>query len=340
MRILIVDDDPISLAMLENALQQHGYEVVCANNGLEALEIVRAGEIRMIISDWMMPEMSGVELCRAVRAEGMSHYVYFVLLTSRSEAHAVEGLDAGADEYLTKPFEPGELLARVRAARRVLSLETRDVTIFALAKLAESRDPETGAHIERVQNYARTLATELHRRGEHADQVDAEYIRLIYSTSPLHDIGKVAIPDCVLLKPGRLTDREFDIMKTHASAGAMTLENALHRFPEARFLRVARDIAAAHHERWDGSGYPRGLVGEDIPLAGRIVALADVYDALVSRRVYKDAFNPDIARAIILDETGKQFDPAVIEAFKAQEDTFLEILHAYQDSPPQRAASA
>jgi len=168
--------------------------------------------------------------------------------------------------------------------------------------------------------------------GHFTDEIDAEYLRLLYSTSPLHDIGKVGIPDSVLLKPGRLSDREFEIMKTHSAVGAQTLDAALARFPKTRFLRMARDIAATHHEHYDGSGYPGGLKGDDIPLCGRIVALADVYDALTSKRSYKDAFCHDIARGIIVKDSGTQFDPRVVDAFLAAESAFIAIRDRFRES--------
>jgi putative two-component system response regulator len=211
-------------------------------------------------------------------------------------------------------------------------VETRDVAIFAMARLAESRDPETGAHLERVRSYCRILAQHLATTGATKDQVNAEYIRLIYQTSPLHDIGKVGIPDSVLLKPGRLSDREFEIMKTHTEIGAQTLDAALRQFPGIKFLEMSRDIAATHHERLDGSGYPRGLAGEEIPLCGRIVALADVYDALTSKRVYKNAFAHDVAKSIICADTGKQFDPIVVEAFCSTEPQFIAVRDRYSEA--------
>ena len=330
MRILIADDDGLALQMLRNAVTKFGYEVDAVGNGADALEILKKGETRLVISDWEMPGMSGIELCRAIRGHGFPHYVYVVLLTARDgSSHTVEGLAAGADDFMTKPFNPAELAMRLQVGQRVLSLETRDVTIFALAKLAESRDPETGAHLERVQNYSRIIAEHLVDRPKFREQVDLDYCRLIYLTSPLHDIGKVAIPDCVLLKPGRLTNREFEIMKSHTVHGAATLEAALKQYPEARFLRIARDIALTHHEQWDGTGYPNGLRGEDIPLCGRIVALADVYDALVSKRVYKAAFTHDVARAMILEDAGKHFDPDIVEAFAKNEEKFIQVSNHY-----------
>jgi putative two-component system response regulator len=331
MRILIVDDDAVSLEMLGHALQRSGHEVTTAGNGREALAIVRGGSCRLVISDWEMPEMTGVELCRAIRAEDGAGYVYVILLSARGQKDVVEGLSAGADDFMSKPFNPAELSVRVRIGERVLSLETRDLTIFAMAKLAESRDPETGAHLERVCNYSRVLANYLSTQAKFAKTVDAGYVRLIYLTSPLHDIGKVAIPDCVLLKPGRLSDREFEIMKEHTSLGARTLDAALKEHPEAKFLRMAKEIAASHHERFDGTGYPNQIKGTDIPLCGRIVALADVYDALSSKRIYKGAFTHDVARSLILGDTGTHFDPDIVNAFLACETQFIEVAIRFAD---------
>jgi putative two-component system response regulator len=199
------------------------------------------------------------------------------------------------------------------------------LTIFSMAKLAESRDQETGAHLERIREYCRVVADSLSRQKRFRDQMDGDYVQLIYMTSPLHDIGKVGIPDRILLKTGPLSREEFEIMKQHTIVGSRTLEAAASAHPEARFLGMARDIARSHHERFDGSGYPDGLAGESIPLCGRIVALADVYDALTTKRVYKPAFRHEKARAIILQESGTHFDPDVVAAFLDNEDRFVEI---------------
>ncbi len=332
MRILIVDDDDMALDALEHALTQAGHDVVAARDGREALDILRADSCRLVISDWMMPEMDGVELCRHIRSEGFSGYVYVILLTSRdASSDIVEGLSAGADDFIAKPFEPDELRVRVRAGERILALETRDVAIFAMAKLAESRDPETGEHLERMRNYSRILAQHLATSEAFSGMIDEDFVRLIYLTSPLHDIGKVGIPDSVLLKPGRLSDREFEIMKTHTTIGAETLDAAARQYPGVRYLRLATEIASAHHERFDGSGYPAALSGGDIPLSGRIVALADVYDALTSKRVYKQAFAHEVARSMILEESGKHFDPDCINAFIENEDKFLAVRETFAE---------
>jgi len=297
------------------------------------MEILRNDNAyRLVISDWEMPEMDGLELCRAVRSGALASYIYMILLTGHDQTQEkVVGLAAGADDFIAKPFNPAELLARVRTGERVLSLETRDVAIFAMAKLAESRDPETGAHLDRVRGYSRVLAQHLAGVDKFRGEVNAEFIRLIYETSPLHDIGKVGIPDSVLLKPGRLSDREFEIMKTHAEIGAQTLDAAIQQFPGIKFLEMARDIALTHHERTDGTGYPRKLVGDDIPLCGRIVALADVYDALTSKRVYKNAFAHDVAKAIILKDSETQFDPLIVDAFIRAEAQFIAIRDRFSD---------
>jgi putative two-component system response regulator len=334
MEVLIVDDNAIALELLNYTLTSHGYQVIAARNGLQAMEILHERDCQMVITDWVMPVMSGIELCRNIRDFGFSRYIYTILLTQRNDtADTVEGLSAGADDFISKPFRPLELVARVRAGERIIGLESRDLTIFALARLAESRDPETGAHLERVRNLSRALAHHLSMQPKFRDQVNAEFVRLIYLTSPLHDIGKVAIPDGVLLKRGRLTPEEFEIIKSHAMHGAATLDAALEQYPNARYLRMARDIAASHHEKYDGSGYPLGLARDDIPLAARIVAVADVYDALTSKRVYVDAHEHSEARRIILDGSGSHFDPDVVDAFIACESLFLEIKARFAEPP-------
>jgi putative two-component system response regulator len=333
LKILIADDDEILREMLEHVLRAQGYEVLTASNGYEALHLLETGECRFLITDWDLPGMNGLELIRATREGNLPGYVYVILLTSRdTPQETVDGLAAGADDFVRKPFDPAELTLRVRAGERVLSLETRDVAIFALARLAESRDPETGTHLERVRLYCRVLAERLAMNPRFSREIDAEFIRLLYATSPLHDIGKVGIPDSVLLKPGLLSTIEFEIMKSHASLGAETLDAALGQFPQAKFLRMARDIALTHHERFDGTGYPRGLKGDAIPLCGRIVALADVYDALTTKRVYKAAYSHEVARSIILEGNGKHFDPALVEAFIECEEEFRRICESINES--------
>jgi putative two-component system response regulator len=343
MRVLIVEDDLDALEMLEAALVCFDYEVSKARDGLEAQEMLRAGHYRLVISDWEMPGMSGVELCRYVRQRASSEYTYFILLTSRTgQRHIVDGLRAGADEFLSKPFDPDELQMRLTVAERILALESRDVVIFSLAKLAEARDTDTGAHLERIREYCLVLAKHLSQLNKYQNLLDGDYIQLLYLTSPLHDIGKVGIPDSILLKPGQLTPEEFEIMKRHVLIGGQTLDAAVRAHPRARYLQVARDIAFSHHEKYDGTGYPFHLRGAEIPLCGRIVALSDVYDALTTRRVYKPAYSHDVAKSIIVDGRGKHFDPDVVDAFEATEDQFLAIKERLNDgvAEPETAAGA
>jgi putative two-component system response regulator len=341
MRALIVDDDELSLEILQDVLVQLGYEVERAHNGREALSCLRKHSIHLVITDWEMPEMNGLELCRAIREEDFDGYVYVIMLTGRDGGQQkIEGLHGGADAFLTKPLNPKELLVSLKTAERILSLETRDLAMFALAKLSESRDPETGAHIERVQSYARLLAQYLSTTPRYHDVIDLEFIRLIFQTSPLHDIGKVGIPDAVLLKPGQLSEAEMAVMRTHASLGAQTLEASLQRFPHVRFLQMARDIASSHHEHWNGKGYPQGLTGTAIPLSARIVALADVYDALTSRRVYRDAMSHAQAKQLIVAERATHFDPDVIDAFLATESEFIAIHERFKDDEHRAAEQA
>jgi putative two-component system response regulator len=335
MQVLIVDDNPIALDILGHMLKRAGYDVIAADSGRAALEMLQQNNCQLVISDWEMPEMSGIELCRNIRTSGFMDYIYFILVTGRSDASdTIEGMTAGADDFVVKPYQPGELVLRVRTAERLLSLETRDLLIFVLAKLAESRDSDSGAHLERVRTFSRVIAEHLAKHPKYRDQVNADFIRLIYLTSPLHDIGKVAVPDTVLLKPGPLTHEEFEMMKAHTTHGAATLEAALHQYPTARYLRMARDIAVSHHEWYDGTGYPAGLAGEQIPLCGRIVALADVYDALTSKRVYKDMFSHEKARTILLQARGSHFDPSVVDAFVANEAKFIAIQQSLCEPAP------
>lgn len=323
MNVLVVDDDSLTRQILAKTLRHAGYEVTTAQNGAEGFERFMIDRHQLILSDWNMPIMHGLDLCRAVRRAENRRYVYFILLTSFDRPQdAVMGLEAGADDYVRKPFDTGELIMRVNAGQRIINLETRGLTIFALARLAESRDQETGEHLERVRSYCSLLSRELKREGKFKDNIDDNFIQLIYETSPLHDIGKVAIPDNILLKPGKLTASEFDVMKTHTLRGAETIAAMRDEFPNARFLNMAYNIILHHHERFDGRGYPHGLHGHGIPLCARIMAVADVYDALTSVRVYKDAMSHEEARNIIVTESGKHFDPEIVEAFLACESQF------------------
>jgi putative two-component system response regulator len=337
MKVLVAEDDCISADIISNMLEKFGYEVTVAHDGREAYEMIRTGRFRMVVSDWEMPNLNGLELCRLIRQRKGSGYTYLILLTSHSGVHnVVQGLDAGADDFLTKPCQPEELRVRLRTGERIISLESRDMMIFTLAKLAETRDRATGMHLDRIREYCRILAEDLSKSEKYRDILDGDYVQLLYLTSPLHDIGKVGIPDEVLLKPGRLTPEEFSLMQQHTIIGGNTLNAAAKAHPEALFLAMARDIAMTHHERFDGTGYPRGLAGEEIPLSGRITALADVYDALTSERVYKSAFSHDTSRDIIVEGRGTQFDPDVVDAFLRCEKEFIATHLHFTENPLDR----
>lgn len=329
--VLVVDDESTTRIALKAVIESFGYDVLLAGCGKEALELFKSNKCSIVVSDWEMPGITGPELCRRIRSLGLPSYTYFILLTSHSKTeHVIEGLEAGADDFMSKPFNPAELKVRFKTAERIESLDTMDITIFALAKMAESRDSDTGDHLDRVREYVRVIATDINQHGIF-DEADQEFITLMYGASPLHDIGKISIPDAVLLKPGSLNDHEFEIMKSHTIAGASTLKAALDKYPSHRFLRIAHDIARWHHERYDGSGYPDGLAGEDIPLSARIMAIADVYDALTSKRVYKDAFTHAVAANIIREGSGSHFDPKLVMVFERVEQQFLDIRQRYQN---------
>lgn len=326
MNVLVVDDNSICRKVICRTLENGGYNVMSANDGRAALELFHQHSFQIVVTDWLMPYMSGIELCQAMRRASGGRYVYCIIVSSlKQSADLVRGFEEGADDYLTKPFNPHELLLRVGIGRRTLNLKPANLTIFALAKLAETRDPETGSHLERVQCYCRVLAEYLTKHPRFAVEADHNFVDLIYRTSPLHDIGKVAIPDDILLKPGRLTEEEFEIMKSHTTYGADAIQSMLRNFPGLPFLKMALDIILTHHEKWDGSGYPKGLKAEQIPLCGRIMAVADVYDALTSKRVYKDAFSHERAKSIILEGAGTHFDPEMVQAFINTEQEFISI---------------
>ena len=338
MNVLIVDDDRISVATLRQTLEQLGHIAFHACSAEEALVVLRRDEIRLVITNRDLPGMSGIDLCKTLRSDEFKAYIYIVILSERdnSESRRI-GLLAGADDFLYKPIDQNDLMVCCKTAERILALETRDLALFALAQLAESRDPDTGVHVERVQNYSRILAQHLTPEVKARHGINADFIRLLHQTSALHDLGKVAIPDSILLKPGRLTHDEFEVMKTHTILGAQTLDAALQRFPTASYLRMARDIAASHHERFDGLGYPSALRGDQIPFCARMVALADVYDALTSRRVYKEAMPHHQAKEIILSGRGGAFDPNVVDAFVQSEQQFADVWNKLRADPLPRS---
>jgi response regulator RpfG family c-di-GMP phosphodiesterase len=344
-RILLVDDVPANVDILRRLLRKH-YETDSAASGEECLRKMPRFCPHLVLLDIMMPGIDGYETCRRIKADPASGPNQVILVSGKgSTAERLRGYEAQADDYIVKPFDHDELLSKVRVHLRLLSVQrellaakeqlqthaddlerlvqqrtvqwtsTQEMTVFALAQLADSRDPETGEHLYRMRHYAQTLAVELGRRGPYRDLVNETFLQHLYRSSPLHDIGKVGVPDAILLKPGRLTAEEFDVIKKHVLIGGETLERAREYVGPGTFMDVAAEIARYHHERFDGSGYCAGLRGTDIPLAARIVAVADVFDALTSPRVYKAAMPADQARELILKDAGSHFDPVIVEAF-------------------------
>ncbi len=348
-KILVVDDEPINRTVLEALLKPLGYQVEVAENGLQALELVEKAPPDLVLLDVMMPGMDGFEVLGRLKEGEQTQRIPVVMVTAlRDVEDRVRALDAGADDFLTKPVEKAELRARVRNLLKVKAFHDSQVeyqhrleaevaqrthelrralqkvrtasldSVVRLSRAAEYRDEDTGAHIMRMSRYSAAIARQM-GLGERV----SEYI--LYA-APMHDVGKIGIPDHILLKPGRLTPEEWEIMKTHTIIGARILSGS-----STGFLRLGEVVALTHHERWDGSGYPQGLQGKEIPLAGRIVAIADVFDALLSRRPYKEPFPLDKALGIIREGRGRHFDPAVVDAFEAVLDEILDIHARYQD---------
>lgn len=328
-KVLIADDELVSRTKLAKLVTSLGYEVLVASNGKEALSLWIQNQPEMVITDWVMPEMTGLELVKELKRRQGSRYTYIIMITSQSETKdIVVGMEAGADDFIAKPFIKEELTVRIKAGERILNFGSRDIVIFSMACLAEARDNDTGNHLERIRYYSKILAEDI-AEVENSPELTPIFVENILLTSPLHDIGKIGIPDFVLLKPGRLDEKEYEIMKKHTTIGYEALNTATEKYPSAEYLKMSAEIALCHHEKFDGTGYPHGICGADIPISARIVALADVYDALVSKRVYKSALPHDSAKSIILAERGKHFDPKVVDSFIRCEEKFIKILEKF-----------
>ncbi|MGZ8186149.1 MAG: response regulator [Methylobacter sp.] len=357
--ILIVDDSPENLTVLSELLQPI-YVVRAATSGQKALRIAdTAPRPDLILLDVMMPEMDGYQVFERLRADLATRDIPVIFVTAMDNTEAeLHGLDVGAVDYITKPIVPPIVLARVNTqlelkqardwlrdqngyleteiAKRMAENELiQEVSIRALAHLAETRDPETGNHILRTQGYVQQLALELRSHPRFAPILNDHYIQLLARSAPLHDIGKVGIPDAILQKPGPLTPEEWKIMKTHAQLGSEAIELAERDADESvEFLSLAKEIAHWHHEKWDGTGYPDGLTGDAIPVSARIMALADVFDALISRRVYKNPMPYNEVKNIIAAGRGRHFDPDMVDAFLAHFNAFCDIADRYSDPIP------
>ena len=354
--VLVVDDTPDNLALMGGLLKDD-YLVKVANSGEKALRIASSEHPPdLVLLDIMMPGMDGYEVCRRLKEERATRDIPVIFLTAlNDEADEQRGLELGAVDYITKPVSPPLLLARVathlrlketadclrdqnsflekEVARRTLEVRTiQEVTILALASLAETRDTDTGNHLRRTQLYVKALAGSLQDSPRFSGALSDSAVTMLFKSAPLHDIGKVGIPDRILLKPGKLEPAEFEVMKQHTVIGRDAIEHAeQHLGRHVDFLHMAKEIALYHHEKWDGSGYPEGLAGDRIPVPARLMALADVYDALISRRSYKEGLGHEEALRIITSGRASHFDPDVVDAFLGLGETFREIAASFTD---------
>jgi len=351
--VMVVDDNPAHLRLMEEILRPRGYEVRSFPSGRVALTAAGENPPDLILLDVLLdidvPEMTGYEVCERLKSSVQLSGIPVIFLSAlNGPEDRLLGFRCGCVDYVSKPFQFEEVQERVaahvglwrlqqatdtdnRGLQKLVRIQVKRIadaqleTIFAIAKLTEARDDQTGRHLERVQTLCGLLAVALSGRPKYKTMVGSAWIRNIVHSSPLHDIGKVAIPDRILLKPGPLTPEEFAIMKNHAALGAQTLKTVHDRYPDNEFIGMGIELARSHHEWWDGTGYPDGLAGEAIPLSARILAVADCYDAIRSKRCYKPAIPHDETRAIILRDSGKQFDPAVTAVFSELADTFRDV---------------
>jgi putative two-component system response regulator len=354
--VLVVDDSPDSLVLISNLLKT-AYRVKVANNGAACLKIAQSdAPPDLILLDVMMPGMDGYTVCSQLKIDAATSAIPVIFLTGKTEAQDEEkGLALGAADFIIKPVSPAILLARVatqlaikasadflrskadfleaEVARRTRDVEAaQDATILAMSMLAETRDMDTGNHIRRTQHYVKALAMRLRNHPQFAARLDARTITMLFKSAPLHDIGKVGIPDRILLKPAKLTAAEFEIMKTHTTIGFDAIVQAETAFGgPIEYLRIAKEIAHSHQEKYDGSGYPQGLVGEVIPMSARLMAVADVYDALISTRIYKEGLPHDRAVQVIFQGRGSHFDPDMVDAFIEIQDEFAAIAAQFAD---------
>ncbi|WP_077033010.1 HD-GYP domain-containing protein [Pelomonas sp. KK5] len=314
--LLLVDDEPANLQVLRQVLQED-YRLLYARDGHKALELARTEAPQLILLDVMMPGLSGLDVCRTLKAQAATAAIPVIFVTALADVQdETQGFEAGAVDYIGKPISPAIVRARVRTHLQLVRVEslrqTRLEIVLCLGRAAEYKDNETGWHVLRMSHYSRILALA-------AGFGEAEAEDLMHA-APMHDVGKIGIPDAVLQKPGKLDEREWDIMRRHPLIGAEIL--GAH---QSGLLAMARSIAVAHHEKWDGSGYPNGLAGEDIPIEARIVAIADVFDALTSVRPYKGAWSVEDACEQLRSQAGKHFDPRLVELFLERMPEIIEV---------------
>jgi len=344
--IMLVDDDPTNLLTGKTALQNM-YDVMTVNSGVRALQLLEKELPDLILLDIDMPESDGYETIKKIKENTQTAKIPVIFLTALSSSgNEYGGLSLGAADYITKPFKEKILQKRIEThlllaehthnlellveAKTEKIVQLQDAILSTVAEMVEFRDNETGGHIDRTQDYLRLLVEKMTERGIYKEAVAVWDLNLLIQSAQLHDVGKICIPDNILNKPGKLTDEEFNIMKNHTIRGKEVIMRIEKKVDESEFLHQAELMAYTHHERWDGKGYPQGLKGEEIPLHGRLMAIADVYDALISQRPYKKAFTHDEAVKIISDGKGTQFDPLLTELFVDIESELREISQGEQ----------
>jgi len=350
--VMVVDDVEANIDILVNTLGD-SYDVAVALDGKSALESIAENKPDLILLDIMMPGMDGYEVCRRLKADDETKNIPILFLTAMTEEQDEErGLKLGAVDYITKPFSVGLVKARVhnqlelklhrdhleelvRERTRQLEL-TQEVTIESMGALAEYRDPETGGHIRRTQSYLELLANHLKDHPKFKEFLNDPTIELILKSAPLHDIGKIGVSDLILLKPGQLNSQEFEDMKKHSLYGRDAIAFAEKKLGKDSFLKYAKIIAESHHEKWDGTGYPHGRKGEGIPVVGRLMAVADVYDALISKRVYKPPYPHNRSVEVIKTGRGTHFDPDIVDAFLELEEEFRKVALKFADFEEER----
>jgi putative two-component system response regulator len=333
--IFTVDDSTLNLIMVEEALEPH-YTVMTMLSGHKLFLLLEKMTPDLILLDIEMPDMSGFEVLQRLKASEKHAAIPVIFLTAWSDtATEVKGFEMGASDFIHKPFSAPVLLKRIKSHLHVDMLirertgqleRLKNGIISVLADMVESRDITTGGHIERTATYIRILIDALLERGIHTDELRSWDLETVAASARLHDVGKIAVSDLILNKPGKLTAEEFETVKTHTAEGERIIDQIVHQTGEEIFLRHARLFAGYHHERWDGAGYPYKLKGEDIPLHGRIMAVADAYDAIVSERPYKPAFSPEEAERLIMADAGKHFDPDIAGVFYDAREKFKAVL--------------
>jgi len=354
-KILIIDDEIFYIDVLVELLSEQ-FTVSVAKNGQQGLERIERGFIPdLILLDVLMPDMDGYEVCRRIKVNPHLQNVPVIFLTVKSDVESeVKGFALGASDYISKPFSLPIVKTRVNThialshMHKTLHVQniqleeqviertreisrTQDIAMYCMVSMTETRDNETGKHIRRTQHYVKILAEYLKDNVKYKDQLDNEFIELLFKSAPLHDIGKIGVRDSILLKPGKLDATEWEEIKMHPEYGCNAILKTEKEFGPSGFLSIAKEIIYSHHEKWDGSGYPQGLSGEQIPLSARLMALADCFDALINKRIYKNAFTYQTAKQIILEGRGKHFEPAIVDAYIALEESFIQIAEQFAE---------